>query len=48
MKKHYNLYYIFLEDKLKNPMSEERRREMEKNILKILKKIKPIHPSIPP
>ena len=25
MKKHYNLYHLFLEDKLRNPMAEERR-----------------------
>lgn len=26
MKKHFNLYYIFLEDKLRNPMPEDRRK----------------------
>ena len=25
MKKHYNLYYLFLEDKQRNPMPEDRR-----------------------
>ena len=30
MKKHYNLYYLFLEDKLRNPMSEERRLAIRK------------------
>ena len=30
MKKHFNLYYIFLEDKLRNSMSEERRQAIRR------------------
>lgn len=30
MKRHYNLYYLFLEDKLRNPMSEERRQAIRR------------------
>ena len=30
MKPHFNLYYIFLEDKLRNAMSQERMREIRR------------------
>lgn len=32
MKKHYNLYYLFLEDQKNNPMSEKKKRELEHKI----------------
>ena len=32
MKKHYNLYYLFLEDQLRNPMRENRREEIRRII----------------
>lgn len=38
MREHYNLYYLFLEDKLKNSMPEEKskrvRNDLQKNFLK--------------
>ena len=34
MKEHYNLYYIFLEDKLKNSMPEEYGEKYFKNFRK--------------
>lgn len=48
MKKHYNLYYLFLEDMQKYPLSEERSQQIRKNIEKYYKKIKPPDKSIPP
>ncbi len=33
-REHFNLYYIFLEDKLENALSEEKVEQMRKNILK--------------
>ena len=33
MKEHYNLYYIFLADKMMNPMPEESRIRIRKNVL---------------
>lgn len=41
MKEHYNLYYIFLEDMRRNPMSEERSAQIRKNLENYYKKIKP-------
>ena len=41
MKEHYNLYYLFLEDKLKNPMPEKRRLEMRSALEKFYKSLKP-------
>lgn len=41
MKEHYNLYYIFLEDMQRHPMSEERNVQIRKNIENFYKKIKP-------
>ena len=38
---HYNLYYLFLEDKQKNPMPEARVLEIRKNLEKFLENIKP-------
>ena len=47
MREHYNLYYIFLEDKLKHPMPEEKRIEIWENIKKMLAEDEPdlnVHP----
>lgn len=41
LKKHYNLYYIFLEDKNNNLMSQERRQEIKKYLENFYKEIKP-------
>ena len=41
MKKHYNLYYIFLEDKQRHPMPEHRVIKIRKKIKKFFKTIKP-------
>ena len=38
---HCNLYYIFLEDKAKNPMPEERSEKILQKIINIFKNIKP-------
>ncbi len=38
---HYNIYYLFLEDKAKNPMSPRRKAEMQKEIEKFYQKLKP-------
>lgn len=38
---HYNLYYLFLEDKLQNHMEEKARDEIQKNLENLYKKIKP-------
>ena len=34
MKKHYNLYYIFLEDKLRNAMSAVRAEEIRRAVIR--------------
>ena len=38
---HYNLYYIFQEEQLKNPLPEDRSEKILKKILEIFEKIKP-------
>jgi len=38
---HYNLYYLFLEDKLKHPLPVEKFSEIQKNLEKFFKKINP-------
>ena len=38
---HYNLYYLFQEDKQKNPMPEHKVKEIQKNFEKFSKNIKP-------
>lgn len=48
MDKHYNLYYIFLEDKAKNPMNPKRFSEMQKFFENFYKSIKPPGFSLPP
>ena len=48
MAKRYNLYYLFLEDMQKHPLSEERSQQIRKIIEKYYKKIKPPGKSIPP
>jgi hypothetical protein len=41
VKEHYNLYYLFLEDKEKHPLSAQRSETIRKNIEKYFRKIKP-------
>ena len=41
MKAHYNIYYLFLEDQKKHPLSEQVREAIRKNIEKYFKKLKP-------
>ncbi len=38
---HYNLYYLFLEDKQKKPMPEQKARDIRKNLEIFFKNIKP-------
>lgn len=46
--RHYNLYYIFLEDREKNPMPEERSEKVLKKILEIFQKNKTTWNLTPP
>lgn len=48
MARHYNIYYLFQEDKERNPMREEKALEIQKNIENFYKKIKPPWPVEPP
>ena len=48
MDKHKNLYYIFLEDQQRNPMDQEAKERIQKNIEKIYQKIKPPWKPNPP
>ena len=48
MAEHYNLYYLFLEDMERHPMSEDAFWEIKKNIEKFYEKIKPPWPPQPP
>lgn len=48
MAEHYNLYYIFLEEKQENPMPTQRILQMQKNIENFYKKIKPPWQEKPP
>lgn len=41
MKEHYNIYYLFLEDRAKNPVPDDRNEAIRKNIENFYKKIKP-------
>ena len=41
VKKHYNLYYLFEEDKVKHPMPSEAKDRIRKNLQDFFKKIKP-------
>ena len=41
MQGHYNIYYLFLEDKKKNPMSEDKINEVRENIEKYYEELKP-------
>ena len=41
MDKHQNLYYLFAADKAKNPMPEQKKEEIRKNLENFYKKIKP-------
>ena len=38
---HYNLYYLFLEDKAKHPLPPEKKAEIQKNLEKFFENIKP-------
>lgn len=42
----YNLYYLFLEDKLNHPMPKKVNRKIRKKIKKVCRKVKPIDISI--
>ena len=44
----YNLYYIFLEDKLKHPLPIAADLRIQKNLEKFFKNIKPERKSKPP
>lgn len=39
-REHFNLYYIFLEDKRENALSEERAEQIKQNVLKRIKELK--------
>ncbi len=41
MKKHFNLYYLFLEDKLLSPISIEKSLKIRKKVEEFYKMIKP-------
>jgi hypothetical protein len=41
LKEHSNLYYLLLEDMERNPLPEQKKMEIQKNIEKFYKKIKP-------
>ena len=41
MAKHYNLYYLFLEDQRENPMDPIAKERIQKNIEKFYREIKP-------
>lgn len=41
MQKHYNIYYLFLEDKEKKNLPEDRNTLIQKDIEDFYKKIKP-------
>ena len=48
MTKHFNLYYLFLEDQQKNPMDEVSKKKIQKNIENYYREIKPPGKSMPP
>ena len=41
MQGHYNIYYLFLEDKKNNPMSEDKINAVRENIEKYYEELKP-------
>lgn len=41
MAEHYNLYYLFAQDKARHPMPEDKKEEIRKNIEIFYQKIKP-------
>ena len=41
MAEHYNLYYLLLEEREKNPMPEQKAMAIQKNLEKFFKNIKP-------
>ena len=48
LSRHYNLYYLFWEDRERNPMDGQRKKEIQENIEKFYKKIKPPPNAKPP
>lgn len=48
MAKHYNLYYLFLEDMPKHPLSEERSQQIRQNIENFYRQEKPPDKAKPP
>lgn len=48
MAKHYNLYYLFLEDQARHPMPEQEKIRVQKNLEEFFKKLKPPPVSNPP
>ena len=47
MAEHYNLYYLLLEDREKNPMPEQKAMAIQKNLEKFFKNINPPEQAIP-
>ena len=45
---HYNLYYLFLDDKQKNPMPEQKMMDIRKKLEKFFKNVKPPAITKPP
>jgi len=41
VKEHYNIYYLFLEDKRQHKMPSEKKEKILKSLQEIFKKIKP-------
>ncbi len=39
-RKHFNLYYFFLEDKRENTLSEERAEQIRQNVLRRINELK--------
>ena len=48
MKEHYNLYYIFLEDKEENPLDEIKKHEMRETLVKRFEEKRGSTSSLPP
>jgi len=48
MREHFNLYYLFLEDKLRNPMPEEKSKRVRNNLHRCFAKNKTDSKKHPP
>lgn len=48
MKKHFNLYYLLMEDREKNPMSEQKHVQIQKIIEAFYRKKIPPQKALPP